>query len=243
MNAPTPASWVLVVDAGPVSRGGRRALRDAVQGAIQSLGAARAAAIHVQDQGDGFVLVVPPSDTLHPATLVVHFPSMVARDLTRYNVGRPARKVVRARLTIDHGPVLFDDEGQLLSLPSRTLQLANSPVPREALRAAPDACLVVALPDDVRLELAESRNPVPLRGYRSASIGGKDGEFLAWIHVSEDSVATRSGPSDPVDVSSTTQGKGVTSDRTGKGVSARPEDGEPAGPPPGPDFPTDRWDG
>jgi hypothetical protein len=177
--------WILVVDAPGYDP---PALREAVRAAAAALPAAR-----VEEHGGRLVLVVP-SEGVHPAAVAIRFPGMLAEHL--------AAAPEPVRLVIDSGDT-----------PDRALRVAG-----RLHGPAVDPPLTFALTEEARRALGE----VPLRDFRKVTIYGGADVLDAWIRTPDDS-----GPAAPAE----TYHPGQRIDG-----SAAPD----FGPPPGPDFPTDR---
>ncbi|BCB83006.1 hypothetical protein [Phytohabitans suffuscus] len=162
------------------------------------------------EERDGRFVLVVPSGGVHPAAVAIRFPAVLA--------GRLVAAPDPVLLAIDHG-----------TGPSRALRLAA------ALRGpAVEPPLTFALTEEAWRALSQGEDPVPLRDFRRFSIYDEDEVLEVWIR-SPDIAGLPDPPADP--------------GWSGPGGPAAPVDAEPGwsgpnegvfGPPPGPDFPTDR---
>jgi len=199
----------------------RRALYEAVQAALDNVEAGLDRRVRQSDTGDGLLLLMPAATDVSDAA--VQFPTALHDLLLRNNEASVAEARLRVRAAVHVGEVEDDAAGWHGDAVRQAVQIADAGPVRLALRRAPNAALVLAVADPVYQAVRQDRRySEAFDTFERFVVPAKAAEITGWVGVPRP---------DPPSL-------------YGDGPESSTESGWNApsieGPPPGPDFPTDR---
>ncbi|MFI6099362.1 hypothetical protein ACIA8G_27725 [Lentzea sp. NPDC051213] len=134
------------------------------------------------DRGDGVMLLVPPE--VPKIDLTDTFVERLGRELARYARRATEQVGMRIRLALHFGEVGQDERGWVGSDLNTAFRLVDLQAARDALRAAPEAHLVVVVSDPWYRSVV-NQDPVLVShfGFRKIPFEAKEISDRAWLHV------------------------------------------------------------
>jgi hypothetical protein len=135
-----------------------------------------------QDKGDGELALVPAK--VPKAALVADYVRELVTELDRYNHSRNERGRIRVRVAFHHGEARVDGGGFPGDAPVIACRLLDSKAAREALRAIPEAHLVLILSDRMFEDTAAARERGLDPGrFRRAEVRQDKYQGIGWVTV------------------------------------------------------------
>jgi hypothetical protein len=136
--------------------------------------------IHQEDRGDGILAALDPG--VPPAPMVGRWVDTLYECLREHNTGHAAR--LRMRVAMHVGPVAHDGMGLVGRAVDLTCRLCDSPVAKAVADRAGAFDLLYVVSDWLYTHVVrEGGRHIEPDHYRSARVGHKETDELAWFHV------------------------------------------------------------
>ncbi|WP_370949310.1 peptidase inhibitor family I36 protein [Amycolatopsis sp. cg5] len=161
----------------PHQLGTRAGLYRAVAAAFEAAGARWADCYH-EDRGDSVFVLVPPEIPKGPLLDVV--PAALAQEVRAHNENSPPEQVVRLRMAVHAGEVVFDANGVTSPAINTTFRLLDAAPVKAALADSPGVLALIVSPWVFEVVVRQS-GAVDPSTFRQIEIQVKETSGSAWI--------------------------------------------------------------
>lgn len=137
-------------------------------------------ACHVEDRGDGALILAPPEVPKDRVAEV--FPARLAANLRRYNAVHSAEAAIRLRVSLHAGEVTWDEHGVVSPELTVAFRMLDAQAIRDALRAS-SKDLAVIVSDSFYRDHALNTSVTAIGAYRRCTFSTKNFNDSAWVAV------------------------------------------------------------